>query len=147
MFAEGQGGYVHLISEMELRGCTVCFEYVGRQSKVKVGYQDRDLVVIAIRGKVSGEYMRYSDMQSVCQRYGVSVVRRVGEELVGKGLGAVKEWVGRRGLERWEGVMVRLSSGVHVKVKTQWWKRGMAAVGKWRKGLELASRREVKSEW
>ena len=85
-------------------------------------------------------------MQRVCQQYGGSVVRRVGEGLVGKGLSDVVEWVWRWGLEEWEGVMVRLASGVHVKVKTRWWKRGVAAMGAWRKGLELASRREVKSD-
>jgi hypothetical protein len=40
VFAEGRKGYTDLILEMEACGCTVCFEYVGRQSKVKVGYQD-----------------------------------------------------------------------------------------------------------
>ena len=40
--------------------------------------------------------------------------------------------------------MVRLSNGVHVKVKTKWWVQGTVARGAWRKGLELAYRREIR---
>ena len=145
VFAQEHGGYESLVREVEARGATVCFEMVGKQSKVKVRYGSRDLVVIAVRSKVGGGYWRHSEMVDIGGRHGVSVVRKFEEGLEGKRLKDVSKWVAARGGE-WEGVMVVLDGGVHVKVKTDWWLREEVSGGGWRKGLceALAKRREVR---
>ena len=129
------GQYVDMIRKVEARGSTACFEYVGRQSRVKVKYDGMsEVVLVAVRDKVTGRYWRYDDMMQLGEECGVRVVRRV---CVGvREVREVEEWLCENG-EGMEGVMVRFSGGVVVKVKTEEWLRRKHVVQGWRKGVEL----------
>ena len=55
-FAEReQAGVLQLVCEVQQRGGTATFEYVGKQNVVKVQYTETRLVLLVVRDRVSGE--------------------------------------------------------------------------------------------
>ena len=93
-------GYLHWWQQ----GGTATFEYIGRQSRVKVRYTETDLVLVAVRDKGSGEWWRYDELRELGQQHGMTVVRRL-QELEGLGLSAMDDAVS--GWEGSEGVVVQ----------------------------------------
>jgi hypothetical protein len=51
-FAREQGGVLGLVVEVQQRGGSATFEYVGRQNPVKVQYSETRLVLLAVRDRV-----------------------------------------------------------------------------------------------
>ena len=113
-------GILALVAAVWQLGGTATFEYVGRQSRVKVRYAETDLVLVAVRGKESGVWWRYDELEGLGQQHGVTVVRRRGE-LEGLGLAALDDEVS--GWEGSEGVVVQMTNGVVLKFKSWWWRQ------------------------
>ena len=129
-----EGRYEELIMEAEVLGCTVCFEYIGRQSRIKVRYEgESEVVMVAVREKMSGDTWWWEEMEGLGRRHGVRVVRRVCEGM--RSLEEVREWVEAQ--EFMEGVMVRMSGGVVVKVKQCCWLGRRNVKRGWRRGVEM----------
>ena len=57
-------GLCGLVSEVYERGGSPTFEYIGKQSLVKVRYKETDLVLVAIRDRETGKWWEYSQLQS-----------------------------------------------------------------------------------
>ena len=113
-------GILALVAAVWQLGGTATFEYVGRQSRVKVRYVETDLVLVAVRGRESGVWWQYDELQGLGLQYGVTVVRRR-RELEGLGLAEVDDAVS--GWEGSEGVVVQLTNGVVLKFKSWWWRQ------------------------
>jgi len=119
--AMANGNYDALVRDVTQMGCTAVFEFVGKQSCIKVqeGVDPR-LVLIAVRDHVSGRLWAHDQLNRKGAKYGVEVVRRLwaDEEL------SINEVVHRvQGWQNKEGVVVQLSNGAIVKVKSDWWFR------------------------
>ena len=105
-------GILALVAAVWQLGGTATFEYVGRQSRVKVRYVETDLVLVAVRGRESGVWWQYDELQGLGLQHGVTVVRRR-RELEGLGLAEVDDAVS--GWEGSEGVVVQMTNGVVLK--------------------------------
>jgi hypothetical protein len=113
-------GILALVAAVWQLGGTATFEYVGRQSRVKVRYVETDLVLVAVRSKASGVWWRYDELKQLGQQHEVTVVRRR-EELEGLGLAAMGDAVSA--WEDSEGVVVQMTNGVVLKMKSWWWRQ------------------------
>ena len=118
--------YVGLVMAADAIGCTVIFEWVGRQAQIKTKEVTTRLVMLHIRDKVTGRYMQFTDREALAQRFQVECVARVAE-LEGKTVKSVCRAVAHDGTQA-EGVVVQLIKNqgdvpVMLKLKTQWWLR------------------------
>ena len=64
-FAEGgaAGDVLGLVGELDRYGYTACFEWVGRQAKIKERHEEMELILIQVRHRISGQYMGWEQMQ------------------------------------------------------------------------------------
>ena len=69
------GQYVDVIRKVEARGSAACFEYVGRQSRVKVKHDGMsEVVLVAVRDEVTGRHWRCDDMMQLGGEWSVVCV-------------------------------------------------------------------------
>ena len=111
-------GMLRLISVVWAQGGSPTFEYVGKQSLVKVRYRDTRLVLVAVRDRETGRWWEYERLEQLCAEHGVQLVRRC-RELEGRTLREIRAQV-----ENWqgvEGVVVWLDDRQVCKVKSNWW--------------------------
>ena len=119
-FAEGgsAGDILGLVGELDSRGYTASFEWVGRQAWIKERHKDAEMVITQVRHKVSGRYMEWEQMEAWARQHKVKCVEQ-SEELVGLTVGeATAKVMEIHGIE---GFVVRLQSGEMLKLKTRWW--------------------------
>lgn len=112
--------YTGLIQQAEEMGCTVVFEWVGRQAKIKVKEERTRLVLLQVRDKISGGYMAYDDRAALAAAHGVECVGRV-KELEGKQFFHAYTKYRELAHTNTEGLVLRLKDGCIIKMKTQWW--------------------------
>jgi len=115
------GDYDGLIKEAHTSGCTATFEFVGRQSKICAdeGTKAR-LVLLAVRTHKAGDYWSHDRISDLGTKYGVEVVRRF-TDLEHLPLQVVRDKV-----QQWrnrEGVIVQLTNGLWIKIKSHWWRQ------------------------
>ena len=73
-------GLLQLVAEVVGRGGSPTFEYVGRQSWVRVRYDQTKLVLVAVRDRSTGQWWKYGEFAQLCSRWtwGVELVQRFG---------------------------------------------------------------------
>ena len=111
-------GLLQLISAVWELGGSPTFEFIGRQNTVKVRYGGAELVLVAVRDRVSGRWWGYELLEQMCDRYKVKLVHRH-SELEGKTLREIRTQV--EGWHGKEGVVVWLRDDCICKVKSSWW--------------------------
>ena len=118
-FAEReQAGVLQLVWEVQQRGGTATFEYVGKQNVVKVQYAKTRLVLLVVRDRDTGEWWEYELLEELCERHGVELVRRIvqlEQKVMAEVESEVLRWKGVEGVVAWMG------GGRACKVKTRWW--------------------------
>ena len=107
-----------MVVEVQQRGGSATFEYVGRQNPVKVRYSETRLVLLAVRDRATGDWWEYERLEELCKRHTVELVRRF-SQLEQKVLTAVEAEV--QGWEGVEGVVAWMGGGRACKIKTRWW--------------------------
>ena len=142
--SENRGGVLTLVAEVCSRGGTATFEYVGRQSRVKVRYEGTDVVLLAARDRETGVWWEHEELVQLGEQHGVTVVRRIPEleklqlhEIDSE----VNKWVGV------EGVVILMSDGMVLKAKSKWWRLGEhKEKRRWYRpeGKQQARRKELK---
>ena len=111
-------GVLGLVAEVWSKGGTATFEYIGRQSRVRVRYTSTDLVLVAVRDRALGTWWQHEDLVDLGLQHSMTVVRRLVEleGLEQKQIEReVESWVGQ------EGVVVRMADGMVIKAKSFWW--------------------------
>lgn len=94
---------------------TPLFEFVSPDNQIVLNYEKADLVLLAIRDNVTGEYLPYSELD---QEY-FSVVRTYGSVK-----DSLEEYVERQRLaENREGDIIRFADGHMLKIKNNWYVR------------------------
>ena len=116
--AQEQEGMLELVSAVWEQGGSPTFEFIGKQSMVKVRYGETALVLVAVRDRETGNWWDYGSLELLCERYGVQLVSRC-KQLEGKTLREV--WWEVMKCKGQEGVVVWLCDGQVCKVKTDWW--------------------------
>ena len=95
------------------------FEMVGWQSRIKTDEEPRS-VLLAVRRQGVGAYWKSGAVAELAQRFGVEATNRL-RGLEGMSIDDMRSEV----MGSWgrEGVIVRFSNGLWVKLKSRWWFR------------------------
>ena len=113
------GAYTALVLEVDAGECTPVFEMVGWQSRIRTDEEPRS-VLLAVRRHGDGAYWKSGAVAGLAQRFGVEAAKRL-RGLEGMSIDDMRSevlgWWGR------EGVIVRFSNGLWVKLKSRWWFR------------------------
>ena len=130
-FAEGgsAGNILGLVGELDGLGFTACFEWVGKQAKVKERHIETEMILTQVRHKINGRYMERRLMKGWADHYGVNCTVWA-ERLVGLTVGEAGDKV--RAMEDVEGFVVVTGGGHMMKLKTWWWhSRGAHRYRRW----------------
>ena len=119
-FAEGglAGDILGLIGVLDTQGFTTCFEWIGRQARIKEMHAKSELVVTQVRHKVTGQYMGWRQMKGWADQHSVKCVEWA-EELVG--LTVEKAGARVKDMQGVEGYVVQTQGEHTLKLKTWWW--------------------------
>ena len=107
-------------NELDILTCdghTVNMEWTSPNNRIVLGYEREALVVLNVRDNDTGEYISKSTLETY--GYQSIISHWVKSVLSGENIGTfVKEIPS---MENIEGYVLRLSSGQHIKVKTDWY--------------------------
>ena len=119
-FAESRaaGDVLGLVVAMDECGYTACFEFVGRQCRIKELHGVTELILTQARHKVTGQYMDWQRMQQWANDFGVKPVE-LATQLIGMTVESASTVVMR--MQGVEGFVVHLTGGGTIKMKTHWW--------------------------
>ena len=111
--------YAQFAEWCETMRLTPIFEWCSRKQRIVVDYPEDRLVLIALRGTMTGEYKQYCDLVVLGDRFGIEVVRAYAgttenmEQLIAE----------TRAMEDAEGWIIRFDDGQMLKVKGDWYVR------------------------
>ena len=111
--------YAQFAEWCETMRLTPIFEWCSRKQRIVVDYPEDRLVLIALRGTMTGEYKQYCDLVVLGDRFGIEVVRAYAgttenmEHLIAE----------TRAMEDAEGWIIRFDDGQMLKVKGDWYVR------------------------
>lgn len=113
MFVNRNPLYDYFVRPLLLLGMTPIFEYVSGNNRIVLDYPQENMILTAIRNNRDGSYIPYENMANHAEISGIPCVSMLGfaHELVDN--------IPHR--EDIEGVVLRHSSGVMVKMKTEWY--------------------------
>ena len=98
---------------------TPVFEWCSRKQRIVIDYPEDRLVLIALRGTMTGEYKQYCDLAVLGDRFGIEVVKAYAgttenmEHLIAE----------TRAMEDAEGWIIRFDDGQMLKIKGDWYVR------------------------
>lgn len=103
---------------LEMDGYTVNLEYVAPDNRIVIGYENEDLVVLNVRNRVTGEYLPKEQVPQEYQHVHAHWVDRLDVSE----LPDVEDFILRvPNMTGFEGYVVQLNNGQHVKIKTEWY--------------------------
>lgn len=96
---------------------TPIFEYISRSNRVVIDYDTEDMILLAIRDNISGNYIDWNVQCDIAKRYNIPVVK-----VIHNSHGSIDNFVKHiYGCKDIEGVVVRFNSGHMLKIKTEWY--------------------------
>lgn len=107
--------YIEFANLMIKSGLTPTFEWCSRRQRIVIDYPVDRLVLTNIRDMVTGETVRYSQLQELGEKFGIEVVKAYDGST--SDLAAFMEHT--RGLEDQEGYVIRFENGHMLKVKAE----------------------------
>lgn len=111
--------YAQFAEWCETMRLTSIFEWCSRKQRIVVDYPEDRLVLIALRGTMTGEYKQYCDLVVLGDQFGIEVVRAYAgttdnmEHLIAE----------TRAMADAEGWIIRFDDGQMLKVKGDWYVR------------------------
>lgn len=112
VFVAGNPKYFRFFREMEAEGLTPIFEWVSPLNRIVIQYKSNNLILTAIRNKITGVYSSYEELLDYGQKYDIPVVGVFGkvEDYISFAEKAKSE-------EDKEGYVIRFDDGHMVKIK------------------------------
>lgn len=102
--------YKEFFEYCERANCTPIFEYVGPNNRIVLHYAQEDLILTAVRNRMSGSYWQYDQMSQIGGSFRINVV----EPLFDSSENLTERIAKLQGLE---GAVVRFENGLQVKCK------------------------------
>jgi RNA ligase len=116
-FVVDHNEYTLLVSFMDQRGYTPIFEWCSRKQRIVIDYPEDQLVLIAARNNITGEYMPYQDLGFAARKFKIPLVK----QYEGNAQNMTDLVAEITDLEGAEGFVIRFESGHMVKVKGRWY--------------------------
>lgn len=104
--------------EIVSHGYTPIFEYISPDNRIVINYEEEDMVLLAIRNILTGEYLPRYVMEGDLPEE-MSIVKE--HKVNGKSIQEIKDIVSKSQSE--EGVILRFHDGHMLKVKSEWYCR------------------------
>lgn len=99
-------------------GYTPIFEWCSNKQRIVVSHEEDNLVLLAIRENVTGEYVGRSDMEVEARRFNIPVVKVIpAQSNSSELLTHIRQW------EDEEGVVITFDDGHMAKIKSDWYVR------------------------
>lgn len=114
-FVRTRKEYDLLCSFMDYRGFTPVFEWCSRKQRIVIDYPEDQLVLIAARHTVTGEYLPYRDLMFSAKMFTVPIVKQY-EGTAATMQDLINE---TKGLENAEGYVIRFDNGHMIKIKAE----------------------------
>lgn len=111
-FVERNIKYVEFAQELVSAGWTPIFEFMAPQHRIVINYGSENMVLLAIRNIILGEYKSYEVAKELADSYNIPIVNRWLVEDSESLTQAIRDM---RGIE---GVVALTGSGLRVKLKT-----------------------------
>jgi RNA ligase len=114
-FASRHPKFEALAKDMIYTAKTPIFEWVSRKQKIVIDYPVDDMILLAVRDNLTGEYMHYDDLVRLGTVHGITVIGHVEGSVTD-----VQVFLeAARILEGEEGYVVRFDNGHMAKVKAE----------------------------
>jgi RNA ligase len=97
---------------------TPIFEFCSRSQRIVIDYPTADLVLLAIRNNLTGNYISYDDMVELAKDYNITVVQNIDISI---NINVLVEFI--RANEDSEGIVIRFDTGHMIKIKSDWYVR------------------------
>lgn len=110
--------YEDFIYSTILRGFTPIFEWLDHRVPIVIDYEESNLVLTAMRHRITGDYLDYENMKFFASAWNIPVVRAVKVF----SFDSIKDVMSyAETMEGAEGFVVRKNAGDMLKVKAQWY--------------------------
>lgn len=98
-------------------GVTPIFEWLSRQQRIVIDYQVDELVLLAVRDNLTGEYYVYEMLEKISREFDIGIVRQFPGNMQ-----SMQELIDyTRNQEGIEGFIVKFDDGMMVKIKGDWY--------------------------
>lgn len=116
-FAAKNAKYENFARDMIAKGITPLLEWCSRDQRIILDYSEDNLVLLALRNMITGEYINYNIMVNTALQYDIPIVDAFDGTF--NGIAEFLEDVTDR--ENEEGYVLRFDTGHAVKVKNLWY--------------------------
>lgn len=111
-FVADKPEYARFAEACRVSGLTPIFEFCSRRSRIVVDYPEDQMVLLAIRANVTGQYIQRSGLETLSEEYGVPLVQTWGGHTDTEAL------IQRvRSMDSGEGIVLQIGGGHAVKIK------------------------------
>lgn len=111
-FISDKKKYLDFIHDCEKCGFTPIFEYISKSNQVIIEYNEENLVLLAIRDKISGKYQ----WEAMADNYGVPKVQQVYTHH------SLSDFIeNHKDMKEIEGHVISFFNGQRLKIKTPWY--------------------------
>lgn len=98
-------------------GVTPIFEWLSRQQRIVIDYPVDELVLLAVRDNLTGEYYVYEMLEKISREFNMGIVRQFPGSMQ-----SMQDLIDHtRAAEGIEGYVVRFDDGMMVKIKGDWY--------------------------
>lgn len=109
--------YANFFDRCEYENVSPIFEWINPEDRIVIDYgKEQNLILTAMREKVSGQYFDYSKMSTYANIFGIPVVKQLHHNVLNEQF--VESAKQESGVE---GYVVRFSDGNMVKIKNDWY--------------------------
>jgi RNA ligase len=118
-FIKDKPNYIQFFLTCREQNLTPIFEWVSRKQRIVIDYVQDNLILTALRGLNSGNYIEYGGLRSIAKAYHIPVV----QEYAGTVESMEHLLEHTETLEGEEGYVIRFHDGMMVKIKGSWYVR------------------------
>lgn len=111
--SENYCSYIEFFKQCEFNNVTPIFEFVGPNNRIILLYEEDSLILTAMRNRKTGEYVNYTEMMKMANKFYIPFVQPLLEHESTKLFSSVQA------LKGLEGIVVRFDNGTMYKMKAK----------------------------
>lgn len=117
-FLKDKKNYIDFANDMLKKDFTPIFEWISKKQRIVLEYDNDDLVLLAIRNNITGEYVNRNILEKIKEEYSLSLVDVVDIDLRNLSKDEIYKKINQF-MKNKEGVVVSFDDGEMIKIKTE----------------------------
>lgn len=117
-FLKTKPNYIDFANDMLKNNFTPIFEWISKKQKIVIEYEKDDLVLLAVRNNITGEYLKRYRLEEFKNNYCLSIIDVLDIDLKNLSKDQIYEKINKF-MKNKEGVVVSFENGEMIKVKTK----------------------------